>query len=207
MEKKYDYQTKILLLGDSGVGKTCLLLRFCDDFFTPSLVATMGIDLKIKHVNLDNRTWKVQIWDTAGQERFRTLTRAYYKGAQGLLLVYDVTDETSFTNVRRWIRNIELHANQDVPIVLVGNKSDLGKDRVVSVERGKALAAECDLPFFETSAKSNVEVTKAFHALLGLIKKQMEKALFPEKETEKPIVLTPMTQEKIDTHCSACKTS
>eukprot|EP00882_Tetradesmus_deserticola_P014232 GHRQ01015128.1.p1 GENE.GHRQ01015128.1~~GHRQ01015128.1.p1 ORF type:complete len:174 (+),score=46.42 GHRQ01015128.1:332-853(+) len=110
----YDYLIKLLLIGDSGVGKSCLLLRFSEDSFTPSFITTIGIDFKIKKIFLDNKWVKLQIWDTAGQERFRTITSAYYRGAMGILLVYDVTDEASFNNIRNWMRNIEQHASDNV---------------------------------------------------------------------------------------------
>merc|ERR1711916_304757 len=106
---------KLLLIGDSGVGKSCLLLRYSDDSFTQSFITTIGIDFKIKSILINETTKvKLQIWDTAGQERFRTITTAYYRGAMGILLVYDVTDETSFMSVRNWIRNIEQHATEGV---------------------------------------------------------------------------------------------
>lgn len=103
---------KLLLIGDSGVGKSCLLLRFSDDSFTPSFITTIGIDFKIRTITLDGKRIKLQIWDTAGQERFRTITTAYYRGAMGILLVYDVTDEKSFGNIRNWVKNIEQHASE-----------------------------------------------------------------------------------------------
>jgi Ras-related protein Rab-8A len=98
----YDYLIKLLLIGDSGVGKSCLLLRFSDDAFNTSFITTIGIDFKIRTVEIDNKRCKLQIWDTAGQERFRTITTAYYRGAMGILLVYDITDEQSFANIRNW---------------------------------------------------------------------------------------------------------
>ena len=110
--KPFDVLVKLLLIGDSGVGKSCLLLRYSDDKFTTSFITTIGIDFKIKTIHLDQKKVKMQIWDTAGQERFRTITAAYYRGAHGVLLVYDVTDETSFENVRNWMRNIEAHASE-----------------------------------------------------------------------------------------------
>jgi len=110
----YDYLIKLLMIGDSGVGKSCLLLRFSDDSFTTSFITTIGIDFKIKAVEIDGKRVKLQIWDTAGQERFRTITTAYYRGAMGILLVYDITDEQSFLNIRNWIRNIEQHATDSV---------------------------------------------------------------------------------------------
>lgn len=127
----YDYLIKLLLIGDSGVGKSCLLLRFSDGSFTTSFITTIGIDFKIRTIELDGKRIKLQIWDTAGQERFRTITTAYYRGAMGILLVYDVTDEASFNNIRNWIRNIEQHASDNVNKILVGNKADMDESKRV----------------------------------------------------------------------------
>jgi len=115
-----------------GVGKSCLLLRFSDGSFTTSFITTIGIDFKIRTIELDGKRIKLQIWDTAGQERFRTITTAYYRGAMGILLVYDVTDESSFNNIRNWIRNIEQHASDSVNKILVGNKADMDESKRVS---------------------------------------------------------------------------
>ena len=120
--KPFDVLVKLLLIGDSGVGKSCLLLRYSDDKVTTSFITTIGIDFKIKTIDLDQKKVKMQIWDTAGQERFRTITAAYYRGAHGVLLVYDVTDATSFENVRNWMRNIEAHAREAATVGLNGNK-------------------------------------------------------------------------------------
>ncbi|KXS16084.1 putative ethylene-responsive small GTP-binding protein [Gonapodya prolifera JEL478] len=169
----YDYLIKLLLIGDSGVGKSCLLLRFSDDSFTPSFITTIGIDFKIRTVDLDGKRVKLQIWDTAGQERFRTITTAYYRGAMGILLVYDVTDERSFNNVRNWIRNIEQHATEGVSKILVGNKCDMNEKRAVTKEQGQALADEYGIRFIETSAKSNQGVEEAFLSLARDIKKRL----------------------------------
>ncbi|KFM27068.1 Ras-related protein RAB1BV [Auxenochlorella protothecoides] len=150
---------------DVRVGKSCLLLRFAEDSFTSSFITTIGIDFKIKKVLIDGKWVKLQIWDTAGQERFRTITSAYYRGAMGILLVYDVTDESSFSNIRNWMRNIEAHASEHVVKALVGNKSDMDESRrAVPYSRGQALADEYKLPFFETSAKSNANVDEVFQA-------------------------------------------
>jgi len=121
----YDYLVKLLLIGDSGVGKSCLLLRFSDDSFTTSFITTIGIDFKIRTIEQEGKRLKLQIWDTAGQERFRTITTAYYRGAMGILLVYDVTDEQSFNNIRNWMRQIQQHAADNVNKVLIGNKCDM----------------------------------------------------------------------------------
>ncbi|WBY58514.1 ras-related protein Rab-1B [Plasmodium yoelii yoelii] len=110
MNDSYDSLFKILLIGDSGVGKSCLLLRFADDTYTDSYISTIGVDFKIKTIEIDDKIIKLQIWDTAGQERFRTITSSYYRGAQGIIIVYDVTDRDSFNNVKNWIIEIEKYA-------------------------------------------------------------------------------------------------
>ncbi|KAI9301487.1 GTP-binding protein ypt2 [Cunninghamella echinulata] len=156
-----------------GVGKSCLLLRFSDDSFTPSFITTIGIDFKIRTIELDGKRIKLQIWDTAGQERFRTITTAYYRGAMGILLVYDVTDERSFGNVRNWFSNIEQHANEGVNKILIGNKCDMEDKRVVTKEQGETLANELGIQFMETSAKANIGVEEAFFDLARDIKKRL----------------------------------
>jgi len=171
--QQYDYLIKLLLIGDSGVGKSCLLLRFSDDSFTPSFITTIGIDFKIKTIELDGKRIKLQIWDTAGQERFRTITTAYYRGAMGILLVYDVTDAKSFDNIRNWIRNIEQHATENVNRILIGNKCDMVDKKAVDTPRGQSLADEYGIKFLETSAKNNINVEEAFITLARDIKKRL----------------------------------
>ncbi|KAF3542407.1 hypothetical protein DY000_02006715 [Brassica cretica] len=170
----YDYLIKLLLIGDSGVGKSCLLLRFSDGSFTTSFITTIGIDFKIRTIELDGKRIKLQIWDTAGQERFRTITTAYYRGAMGILLVYDVTDESSFNNIRNWIRNIEQHASDNVNKILVGNKADMDESkRAVPAAKGQALADEYGIKFFETSAKTNLNVEEVFFSIGRDIKQRL----------------------------------
>ncbi|RXI02302.1 hypothetical protein DVH24_026832 [Malus domestica] len=170
----YDYLIKLLLIGDSGVGKSCLLLRFSDGSFTTSFITTIGIDFKIRTIELDGKRIKLQIWDTAGQERFRTITTAYYRGAMGILLVYDVTDESSFNNIRNWIRNIEQHASDNVNKILVGNKADMDESkRAVPTSKGQALADEYGIKFFETSAKTNLNVEEVFFSIARDIKQRL----------------------------------
>lgn len=169
----YDFLIKLLLIGDSGVGKSCLLLRFCDDAWTPSFITTIGIDFKIRTIELDGKRIKLQIWDTAGQERFRTITTAYYRGAMGILLVFDVTDQKSFENVRTWHANIEQHASEGVSKILIGNKSDWEEKRAVTTEQGEELAKELGIPYIETSAKSNSNVEEAFFNLAREVKTRL----------------------------------
>jgi len=152
------------------VGKSCLLCRYSDDVFNSNFITTIGIDFKIRTIELDGAKIKLQIWDTAGQERFRTITQAYYRGAMGILLVYDVTDDKSFNNIRTWMRNIEQHANEQVVKILLGNKCDMPDKKMVTYEQGADLAKEFSIQFYETSAKTNVNVEEAFTAIARAIK-------------------------------------
>ena len=165
------------MIGDSGVGKTCVLFRFSEDAFNSTFISTIGIDFKIRTIELDGKKIKLQIWDTAGQERFRTITTAYYRGAMGIMLVYDITNEKSFENIRNWIRNIEEHASQDVEKMVLGNKCDMTDRRMVSKERGEKLAIEHGIKFMETSAKGSINVEESFFTLARDIKAKMDKKL------------------------------
>lgn len=138
MSAEYDYLFKLLLIGDSGVGKSCLLLRFADDTYNESYISTIGVDFKIRTIELEGKTVKLQIWDTAGQERFRTITSSYYRGAHGIIVLYDVTDQDTFNNVKQWLQEIDRYATEGVNKLLVGNKNDLEQKRVVSTETAKA---------------------------------------------------------------------
>lgn len=178
-KKTYDLLFKLLLIGDSGVGKTCLLFRFSDDAFNTTFISTIGIDFKIKTVELGGKKIKLQIWDTAGQERFHTITTSYYRGAMGIMLVYDVTSAKTFDNISKWLRNISEHANEDVEKMILGNKCDMEERRQIARERGEAIAREHRIPFLETSAKTNVNVEKAFMELTQAI---LDKT--PDKETD-----------------------
>mmetsp|Transcript_1055 Transcript_1055/g.1098 ORF Transcript_1055/g.1098 Transcript_1055/m.1098 type:complete len:204 (+) Transcript_1055:138-749(+) len=174
MNAEYDYLFKLLLIGDSGVGKSCLLLRFADDTYTESYISTIGVDFKIRTVELDGKTIKLQIWDTAGQERFRTITSSYYRGAHGIIVVYDVTDAESFNNVKQWLHEIDRYASENVNKLLVGNKSDLTSKRAVSFDQGKEFADSLGIEFLETSAKNATNVEKAFMTMAAQIKSRMK---------------------------------
>lgn len=168
-KKTYDYLFKLLLIGDSGVGKTCILFRFSDDAFNHTFISTIGIDFKIKTIDLKGKKIKLQIWDTAGQERFHTITTSYYRGAMGILLVYDVTNAKSFDNIAKWLRNIEEHANEDVEKIIIGNKCDMEERRVIPTERGEEIASAHNIPFIETSAKANINIDRVFLELTDAI--------------------------------------
>lgn len=164
-DNPFDLQIKLLMIGDSGVGKTCLLLRYANDSYSPTFITTIGIDFKIKNIQLGSKRVKLQIWDTAGQERFRTITTSYFKGAQGILLVYDVTDRKTFQAIGNWISQINQHADVNVNKILIGNKCDMEEERAVTVAEGQKLATEFNMHFFETSAKQDTNVEKAFISL------------------------------------------
>ncbi|XP_020594482.1 ras-related protein RIC1-like, partial [Phalaenopsis equestris] len=141
-----------------------------DDSYLESYISTIGVDFKIRTVEQDGKTIKLQIWDTAGQERFRTITSSYYRGAHGIIVVYDVTDQESFNNVKQWLNEIDRYATDSVNKLLVGNKCDLTDERVVAYEAGKALADEVGIPFLETSAKDATNVEQAFMKMTSEIK-------------------------------------
>jgi len=168
-KKQYDLLFKLLLIGDSGVGKTCILYRFSDDAFNTTFISTIGIDFKIKTIELRGKKIKLQIWDTAGQERFHTITTSYYRGAMGIMLVYDITNAKSFDNIAKWLRNIDEHASEEVVKMLLGNKCDMTDRRVVSKECGERIAVEHQIRFLETSAKANINIDKAFYDLAEAI--------------------------------------
>ncbi|KMT07912.1 hypothetical protein BVRB_6g145160 [Beta vulgaris subsp. vulgaris] len=183
MSNEYDYLFKLLLIGDSSVGKSCLLLRFADDSYVDSYISTIGVDFKIRTVELDSKTVKLQIWDTAGQERFRTITSSYYRGAHGIIIVYDVTEMESFNNVKQWLNEIDRYANESVCKLLVGNKCDLVENKVVDTQMGQALADELGIPFLETSAKDAINVEQAFLTMAGEIKKKVANQPAAKKST------------------------
>ncbi|XP_045212549.1 ras-related protein Rab-37-like isoform X1 [Mercenaria mercenaria] len=161
-----DVACKVMLLGDSGVGKTCLLVRFKDGaFLSGSFISTVGIDFRNKVVEVDGTKVKLQIWDTAGQERFRSVTHAYYRDANALLLLYDVTNKSSFDNIRAWLTEINEYAQEDVVIMLLGNKSDMASERIIKTEDGEKLAKDHGVAFMETSAKTGMNVDLAFMAI------------------------------------------
>lgn len=187
--KAFDKSMKLLMVGDSGVGKSCLLLRFVDDKFNPSFITTIGIDFKIKTIDQDGRKIKLQIWDTAGQERFKTITSSYYRGAHGIIIVYDVTDQESFDNVNQWLQEIDRYGTSNVQKLLVGNKCDLTDKKVVDYAVAKEFADSRGLKLLETSAAESTNVEQAFILMSKQIKEQMANSQ-PEVNNKPNVSLT-----------------
>ncbi|CAN9512652.1 unnamed protein product [Ophioblennius macclurei] len=186
-EWDYDYLIKLLALGDSGVGKTTFLYRYTDNKFNRKFTTTVGIDFREKRVvytgkDADGATEKnfrvhLQLWDTAGQERFRSLTTAFFRDAMGFLLMFDLTNQQSFLNVRNWMSQLQANAYCDSPdVVLVGTKADLADLRDVHARQARDLADRYGIPYFETSAMTGVEVERAVSTLLGLVMRRMEQS-------------------------------
>ena len=177
MNQEYDYLFKVLLLGDSGTGKSSLILRYTDDTFNSSLVSSIGVDFKVKKKELNGKIIKIQIvrqiylkynffiliynqWDTAGHEKFRAITTSYYRGANAIIIVFDLTEEKSFLHVTEWLKHIEKYAKENVLKFLVGNKLDLSDKRVIKKEDIEKYAEEHNLPYIETSANEGVNIAK-----------------------------------------------
>jgi len=158
----YAYLFKYIIIGDTGVGKSCLLLQFTDKRFQPVHDLTIGVEFGARMISIDNKHIKLQIWDTAGQESFRSITRSYYRGAAGALLVYDITRRDTFNHLATWLDEARQHSNENMAIMLIGNKSDLDHKRAVSTDEGAQFAKANDLIFLEASAKSAHNVEEAF---------------------------------------------
>ena len=175
---------KVLLLGDSTVGKTCFLLRYCDKTFQEAHLSTIGLDYRLKTMTLKSgKNIKLQSWDTAGQDRFRAITKNYYKGANGIILIYDVTNVQSYENVKNWISQIREEANPNVVIYLAGNKVDVSEqEKLVKTEDGKKIADEFKLKFYETSAKNGVNINKIFEDLVEVIDEIYSKLEVPKTD-------------------------
>ena len=168
-EDDYDFIFKVLLLGNSDVGKSSLLLRFVDSVWNESFVPTIGVDFKVKTLDIGEKRVKMQIWDTAGQERFRNVVATYFRGSNGILLIYDITSRESFKNLESWLIEIEKNASENVLKILIGNKNDLENERVISKEEGQDFANRYSMQFIETSAKMDTNVSEAFLTLAKLM--------------------------------------
>ncbi|CAH1802605.1 unnamed protein product [Owenia fusiformis] len=187
MAREYDHLFKLLIIGDSGVGKSSLLLRFADNTFSGTYITTIGVDFKIRTIDVNGEKVKLQIWDTAGQERFRTITSTYYRGTHGVIVVYDVSSGESFANVKRWLHEIDQNCDV-VNRILVGNKDDDPERKVVLTEDAQRFADQMGIQLFETSAKENINVEEMFMAVTKLVlstKKDQQAKLAQPNETVK----------------------
>lgn len=206
----YEYLYKIVLIGDSGVGKSNLLSRFTRDEFNLESRSTIGVEFATRTLEIDGKRVKAQIWDTAGQERYRAITSAYYRGAVGALIVYDISKTESYENVSRWLKELKEHADANIVIELVGNKSDLDHLRAVPTDEAENFASENSLLFTEASALNSDNVDLSFHQLLKNIYEMVSKhQLEDDQQTSKPsggptISLTPAPQEKKSKNNSNC---
>ena len=165
-EEDYDKIFKIVIIGDSGVGKTNLITRYLKNDFKPETKATIGVEFNDKKYEYKNKKIKIQIWDTAGQERYRSLTSMYYKGAKGAIFVYDISSKISFENIDKWLIEMKKTADENIKIILIGNKCDLIDKREVKEDDGKIKAKDLNVPFMETSALNCINVEKAFNFLI-----------------------------------------
>ncbi|VDH99442.1 Ras-related protein Rab-15 [Mytilus galloprovincialis] len=162
MSKRYDLLLRLLLVGETGVGKTCLLCKYINQDFISAHISTIGIDFKMKTLQINDRVVKVQIWDTAGQERFESITKQFYRRAQGVLLVYDMSSRSSFEAIPKWLAHVEQFCKEDVSVMLLGNKCDREDRRQVTTKEASQFAKEHGIMFSETSAKSSSNLEKAF---------------------------------------------
>ncbi len=201
-QDKIDHNIKLLTIGESGVGKTCILLQYTDKKFSKHHLTTIGIDFKTKIINHYASKIKLYIWDTAGQERFRNIAQQYYNGADGIFLVFDVTDRNSYDKVSEWMKQIlNFNTKEKIGIILLGNKVDSDK-RVVSEEDGKELASTFGIKYFETSAMNNYNLEEAFSAMVDEI--VTKKKLEINKNDNGRITLSKNTPDKVATTSCKC---
>ncbi|XP_018576897.1 ras-related protein Rab-1A-like isoform X1 [Anoplophora glabripennis] len=202
MDKDIDYLFKLVIVGDAAVGKSSLVMRFADDIYKEDYSVTI-LDFKIRTIEMDGKIIKLQIWDTAGCERFRCLSPTYYRGAHGVILVYDCTKENTFNNIQEWLKDIEYHAGGSINKLLVGNKNDLTTKKVVDTSTATNYAKKLGITFLETSAKNATNVEQAFMTMIAQIKNKLEPLLVASNTcTETSIKLT--NTKPVDTSCGYC---
>jgi len=196
----YDHLIKIILVGDSGVGKSCMLSRFTDNEFSHEMMSTIGVDFKFKDIEVEEKHLRLQLWDTAGQERFRTLTANYYRGSHGIMLVFDVTSFNSFQHVSQWLQEIKAQTGATSVVYLVGNKTDLEAERVVDTTTAKSLAEKHNLVYVETSALQNNKIDDIFYSISKniLTSGELERA---KAKPSTVIVQPPPTTEAVGWYC------
>ena len=198
MANNYDYLFKLIIIGDTNTGKSSLLSRFADNRFSNDFISTIGVDFKVKTIEMDKKIIKIQSWDTAGQCRFRTITNSYYRGAHGIIIVYDISNKQSFNNIKNWIIDINNYGSKNVIKLLIGNKSDLINKREVSKEEAQLLADSLDMFYIESSAKDNININDAF---INIIKKILENNKTIELINEINLVTNENLQKKNNRNC------
>ena len=192
----YEQLYKIIIIGDSGVGKSNILGRYLHNEFKHDTKSTVGVEFGSKQLKVDGVNIKLQIWDTAGEERYRAITSAYYTGSKGCFIVYDITSEISFENVEKWYEEIRKSAEKEISVILVGNKCDLENERKVSIEMGQSKAKNLNCPFFETSALNNTNIVTAFQSISENIYNRCKNEKNLEDDDDYEIV--PKDDKKID---------
>jgi Ras-related protein Rab-1A len=200
MNNKYDYLFKLIIIGDTNTGKSCLLQRFADDSYTNEFISTIGVDFKVKTITINDKMIKTQIWDTAGQDRFRSITNSYYRGAHGIIISYDITNKQSFVNIERWMRNVKDFVSDNAVKILIGTKSDLEEKRKVSKKELEDLANELDMKYIETSAKDNKNVDELFIIICKEILNNMTEKLENLRE-RKIFIETHLLKQKKNNCC------
>lgn len=200
MNNKYDYLFKLIIIGDTNIGKSCLLQRFADDSYTNEFISTIGVDFKVKTITINDKMIKTQIWDTAGQDRFRSITNSYYRGAHGIIISYDITNKQSFVNIERWMRNVKDFVSDNAVKILIGTKSDLEEKRKVSKKELEDLANELDMKYIETSAKDNKNVDELFIIICKEILNNMTEKLENLRE-RKIFIETHLLKQKKNNCC------
>ncbi|KAL6650878.1 hypothetical protein ACP70R_009803 [Stipagrostis hirtigluma subsp. patula] len=199
----YAYIFKYIVIGDTGVGKSCLLLQFTDKRFQPVHDLTIGVEFGARVITVDNKPIKLQVWDTAGQEAFRSITRSYYRGAAGALLVYDITRRETFNHLASWLEDLRQHANANMTVILVGNKCDLAHKRAVSYEEGEQFAREHGLIFIEASAKTAQHVEEAFVKTARAIYKKIQDGVIDVSSETSGVKVYPVPGQSGDAGASS----
>ena len=173
-EINFDYLLKYIIIGDSFVGKSNILIQYTKNRFNEDYQSTIGVEFGAKTLEINNRIYKIQIWDTAGQENFRSITRAYYKNSVCAFVVYDITNRNSFANIQNWIEDCKLQCPQTITMVLIGNKSDIKDKRAVTYKEGNDWAINHDMIFFETSAKTGENINEAFEKSVRIVDQKIQ---------------------------------